>query len=100
GAETRRLEVRRGANDFFGAVRSRVVGGNRLFAGDVVAEGELLVARRKWASEVSPVDPSPLDVRQVVDDAEDREQMALGSPAKLIFRQSFRRSHDVAALRA
>ena len=52
----------------------------------------------KSRPEVAPFDPPPLGVRQVVDDPRDRQQLTVGLPLGLAFRQPLGSRNDLLAL--
>ena len=55
-------------------------------------------AQREWRPQVATFDPTPLHVRQVIDDADDRKQPPLRGPPQLLLRQPIRGGDDLFAL--
>ena len=97
-AEARCLEGVGREHDLLGAGGACGVRVDRTGQGQFVADAELLLARRELVAEVAAVDPAPLDVREMVDDPDDRQEAPVGRPPRLLVGEPAGRSDDRFAL--
>ncbi len=97
-AETGDFEVRSGPNQLFGALLLFPVDGDHIGQGDVIADLELLLSRWELGLAVTPFDPPPFGVGEMVDDPDDREESTVGRPPRLLLGQVGRGGDDLFAL--
>ena len=71
-ADARNCQVRGGAHDLLGPLRTLPVGGDDIAEAQRGVDFELVAALRERGLQVAAVDPAPLDVGEMVDDADDR----------------------------
>lgn len=87
--------VERQPPDFsIGRRRSFAIGGDRCSDGQLGTGCELLLSPLDLATEHCPVDPPPLDVGEVVDGPEQRDEGAVGSPPRLFVGETFDLPND------
>jgi hypothetical protein len=97
-AQARDLEAWRRAHHLLGSALSLRLRGDHGGQRDIAADAKLFLSRWELGSEVTTVDPPPLDVDEMVDDTDDRDQPFVRCPSGPILVEADRGRDDVFAL--
>jgi hypothetical protein len=96
-SDARYVEIRCCPHDFVRPLRLRPIAGARIVDAEAVGS-ELIGTRRELRREIAAFDPAPLDMREMVDDPDDRQQTAVRPPPRLLVRQSIGDGNKLLAL--